>query len=264
VIPACTVATATVPLVPCSNGPIGATISGGRSTYKGLLVRAEKRFSHRFQALASYALQSDNDVYGISQLYTPITNLNNWLQNVGPSIPRHTLNISGIVELPKGVQVSFLSTFASRQPFQPLITGVDFFGTGVDQFLLPGSGTNQFNFGLGKSDLAQLVNQYNQGYGGKGGPIKGQVFPSITLPQRYELGDAFTSQDVRVTKAFKIRERIEWQAFGEVFNLFNVANLTGYVDNLLAPSFGQPAARTANIFGTGGPRAFQFGTRLSF
>jgi hypothetical protein len=52
--------------------------------------------------------------------------------------------------------------------------------------------------------------------------------------------------------------------FGEVFNLFNVANLTGYFDNLLAPNFGQPAARTANIFGTGGPRAFQFGTRINF
>ena len=79
------------------------------------------------------------------------------MQNVGPSIPRQTLTISAIADLPKGFQLSFISTYAGRQPFQPIITGVDFFGTGVEEFLLPGSGTNQFNFGLGKSDLSRLV-----------------------------------------------------------------------------------------------------------
>jgi hypothetical protein len=52
--------------------------------------------------------------------------------------------------------------------------------------------------------------------------------------------------------------------FGEVFNVLNIASLTGYVDNLLGRSFGQPSSRFSNIFGTGGPRAFQWGTRLSF
>ena len=47
VIPACPPALATVPGVACSNGPIQATISGGNGTYKALLVRADKRFSHR-------------------------------------------------------------------------------------------------------------------------------------------------------------------------------------------------------------------------
>jgi hypothetical protein len=59
-------------------------------------------------------------------------------------------------------------------------------------------------------------------------------------------------------------ERVEWQLLGEVFNVFNFANLRGYVDNLIAPSFGQPSSRTSNVFGTGGPRAFQFGGRVSF
>jgi hypothetical protein len=260
----CTAAEATVPLVQCSNGPIAATISGGRGTYKGLLVRADKRFSRRHQIGISYALQSDTNIYGIQKLYTPVTNLNNWLQNVGPSSPRHILNISAIVEVPGGIRVSVISSFASRQPFQPIITGADFYGTGVDQFLLPGSGTNRFNFGLGKGDLMQLVDQYNQTYAGKKGPNPAQTFPRVTLPANYETGDVFNSQDVRVTKLFRYRERLEWQVFGEVFNLFNTANLSGYVDNLLAPSFGQPTARFSSIFGTGGPRSFQLGTRLSF
>ena len=253
-----------MPGVECSNGPIQASISDGRSTYKGLLVRADKRFSGRFQAQIAYALQDQQDIYGISRLNTPISNLNNWLQNVGPSSPRHILNASGVIDLPWAFQVGFISSFSSRAPFQPIITGADFYGTGIDQFLLPGSGTNQFNFGLGRSDLVQLVNRYNQTWAGKPGPNPVQTFPHVTLPQHFDLGRNFNSQDLRVTKLFRFRERLEWQIFGEVFNVLNVANLTGYVDNLLAPSFGQPSARTSNIFGTGGPRAFQLGSRVSF
>src|SRR5262249_53832269 len=152
----------------------------------------------------------------------------------------------------------------SRPPFQPIITGADFYGTGVDQFLLPGSGTSRFNFGLGRGDLIRLADQYNQTYAGKQGPIAAQTFPRVTLPARFDLGDSFSSQDIRVTKVVRYRERLEWQVCGEVFNLLNTANLSGYADNLLAPGFGQPTARFSSIFGTGGPRAFQLGARLSF
>ena len=131
------------------------------------------------------------------------------MQNVGPSSPRHVLTISGMVEIPGGFQVSFISSFNTRQPFQPIITGADFYGTGIDQFLLPGSGTNQFNFGLGKSDLINLVNQYNQTYGGKKAPNPAQTFPTITLPQNFDTGHVFNSQDVRVTKVVRYKERLE-------------------------------------------------------
>jgi hypothetical protein len=264
VIPACAPAVAQIPGVGCSNGPIQATIAGGRGTYKGLLVRADKRFSHRHQVGVSYALASDQNIYGIRQLDTPIENLKNWMQDVGPNSPRHILNINAIIDVPGGVQVSLISSFQSKQPFQPIITGADFYGTGIDQFLLPGSGTNQFNFGLGKSDLINLVNQYNQTYGGKKGPNPAQTLPTVTLPQNFSTGHVFNSQDFRVTKFIKLHERWQFQVFGEVFNLLNTANLTGYQDNLLAPGFGQPTSRFSSIFGTGGPRSFQLGTRLSF
>ena len=49
-----------------------------RATYKGLLLRAEKRFSHGFQALASYTYSSNT---GTS--FRDGFNLDNWLQNSG-------------------------------------------------------------------------------------------------------------------------------------------------------------------------------------
>jgi len=52
---------------------------------------------------------------------------------------------------------------------------------------------------------------------------------------------------------------------GEVFNLLNTANLVQYGGNLNdLDSFGQPAARFTQVFGSGGPSAFQFGARVSF
>lgn len=57
---------------------------------------------------------------------------------------------------------------------------------------------------------------------------------------------------------------VQLKLFGEVFNLFNVANLTGFADLLNQPNYGQPSSRVGQAFGTGGPRAFQFGARLEF
>ena len=60
---------------------------------------------------------------------------------------------------------------------------------------------------------------------------------------------------------------------GEVFNVFNIANLEGYSGtlNALVPAgqtqaatFGQPTTRVSQVFGTGGPRAFQVAARISF
>ena len=68
-----------------------------------------------------------------------------------------------------------------------------------------------------------------------------------------------------MTKIFRLHtERVRLSVFGECFNVFNIANLTFYNTVLNAPNFGQATQRTPNIFGTGGPRAFQLGSRLVF
>jgi hypothetical protein len=70
-----------------------------------------------------------------------------------------------------------------------------------------------------------------------------------------------------VTKVIKLgTERAKLSLIGECFNVFNIANLTGYSYNLTSNSagFGEPTARESNVFGSGGPRAFQFAARFSF
>ena len=49
-----------------------------------------------------------------------------------------------------------------------------------------------------------------------------------------------------------------------VFNLYNNANLTNYGGDLTSAAFGQPTSRATQVFGSGGPRAFQLALRLTF
>src|SRR5262249_43795721 len=118
---------------------------------------------------------------------------------------------------------------------------------------------------LGKDDLPRIVQSYNQEFAGYL-TASGQIAPRITLPSNYSFNDSFFTQDLRLSRSFSLsRERVRLVLFGEVFILFITANLIQLSSNLSDPtSFGQPGARFSQVFGSGGPRAFQFGVRLSF
>ncbi len=256
VMPRCVGAQAADPKALCSRGVITVRTPAGRTKYKALLVKVDKRFSNRYQFTASYALQERTGLNGI-------VNLDNWFQSWGPQGSRHVLNISGMVDLPWKFQASFISAIGTRGPVMPEIPSIDLNGDGTSGEPLPGAKYNGFNRGLGKDDLARLVAEYNQTYAGKP-QLRGPTPPVITLPAQYEFGDNFYSQDLRLTKTFQFHERYKLAIIGEVFNLFNIANLGGYSSNLTSPVFGQPNERAGQVFGSGGPRAFQFAARFTF
>ena len=75
----------------------------------------------------------------------------------------------------------------------------------------------------------------------------------------------FQSLDLRLSRTFVFRERWRLSVIGEAFNLYNAANLSGYGNDLTnTATFGQPTARFTQLFGSGGPRAFQLAMRVSF
>ena len=234
-------------------------LSAGRSRYQGLLVKADRRLSRGFQFGIAYALSSN---VGLDE----IRNNDNWFESYGPTAGdrRHTLTVSGIVDLPWGFRLSHLSTFVSKPPFRAQLFGIDLNGDGTINDVLPGTKWNELNRGVNEADLRRLVADYNSTLAGNRTPT-GQVIPRVTLPADFVFGDSVFSMDLRLGRIFRLRERYELNIFGEVFNVLNVANLTGYGTNLLEPSaFGQPASRATQVFGSGGPRAFQLGARVSF
>ncbi|MBO0721755.1 MAG: hypothetical protein J2P41_13080 [Blastocatellia bacterium] len=80
----------------------------------------------------------------------------------------------------------------------------------------------------------------------------------------FDNGDNFFSQDMLLTRLIRLREKATLSLIAEGFNIFNISNLSGYNGTLTDANFGQPSSRVAQVFGTGGPRAFQFAARLTF
>ena len=116
---------------------------------------------------------------------------------------------------------------------------------------------------MGKDDLTRIVADFNRDFAGKQA-ARGGTIPTITLPADFEFGDRFLTQDLRLSRDFVFRERWKLSLIGEAFNLFNIANLSGRSGDLLGAGFGQPTSRATQVFGSGGPRAFQLAVRASF
>jgi hypothetical protein len=162
------------------------------------------------------------------------------------------------------LRLSGISKILSGPPFRAQLFGLDLNGDGIISDLLPGTGWNELNRSLNKDDLRTVADQFNANFAGQR-TATGQLISPVTLPSNFDFGDSVFSQDLRLAKIFKLSEHHELNVFGEVFNLFNVANLEGYSVNLADPNaFGQPNRRVTQVFGSGGPRAWQVGARLSF
>jgi len=181
------------------------------------------------------------------------------------------INLIGVSErhrqLPARFELGLNFSYSSAPPFSATVgsssTGIDFNGDGTFGDLLPGTTVNAFNRGLGRGDLARLVDHFNQTYAGTSDP-HGRPIPRLTLPGNYAFGDNFQSLDLRLSRSLVFHERWRLSLIGEVFNLYNKANLSGYSGDLTSAAFGQPTARYTQVFGSGGPRAFQLALRFAF
>ena len=290
VIPLCTPAQAAAlnPQDQCSTGAI--TVYGGDATYRyqAFQVKLDRRFSSRLQFTGSYALARNTGFVAVTQYNNPALNYG----NVGT--PRHSLILSSVYETPnvrmqsprilRGLlndwMVALISEIDSAPPLDTTLSGLDLDGDGISTTLLPGINRhNLLGQGLSQSKLRDLVAQYNAMVQARTKTVTNpdgtqtvirprtpfnQIISPITLPDRVSSGDSFISQDIRLTRKFNIKERVTLSLIGEVFNLFGVANLTGYSNVLNQPNYGQPSARAGQAFGTGGPRAFQVATRVEF
>ena len=245
----------------CSRGAINVYVAPYRVTYKGLLLRAEKRFSSGWQMRSSYAFSRNAGTNAGNGF-----NLDNWLQNTGP-VPSdftHVLNVSGVARLPGRVDLGLNFSYSSAPPFSAFIGGVDLNGDGTPPpgpasagDLLPGTTVNAFNRGMGRADLERLVDEFNRSYAGT-------AVAALRLPARYAFGDNFHSLDVRLSRSLGIGQRLQVLLIGEAFNVYNSSNLSGYSGDLTDPGFGQPTSRVTQVFGSGGPRAFQVAARISY
>lgn len=277
--------------------------SSAFSVYKALLVRLDRRFDRGFQLTASYTMSRlknfGGDALGLGQT---ISDRTNFRAEFGPGgIDRtHRLVVSSVWEMPffkssssafkkhalGGWTVSLISTHLGGLPFSALLPdGVDLNGSGSFFSYLPGVGAGEVGRDVTSlSQLNQIIGNYNSNRAQYAARIEGGVPVDPYGTELRELaqlpegtligGDSVISQDLRLTKAFRISESVRFDLIGECFNLFNIANLTTIATNVIPAKddvsgpgdFGtyRPTQRTLNVFGTGGVRAFQFALKFTF
>jgi len=279
----------TVPFNPVVGGPeiVKNLESSVRTKYDGLLVSLEKRFAARYQFRASYTLSRSFNFANDDQIpfsNGPIDSSNLQLEyGPTPNDQRHRFTFSGVFQLPWEVRVSPILTLASSVPLDILLPD----GSSRVCELGRNAGAREFQTGAQLNAALTQINAAGGSLCPNADPSTG-FKPRVPLPlvsDDLEFGDSFSSFDLRVSKVFKIGERVTLEPIAEVFNLFNVTNVLGISNvnysgfsNVLvrdssdpsspgfnrSSSFGQAVTTAGGVFGSGGPRAFQFAARITF
>ncbi len=249
--------------------------SSVKTKYDGLLLSIEKRYGDSFQFRAAYTLSkafnyANDDQIPFSNGPADPTNLQ-LEYGPTPNDQRQRFTFAGVFNAPLGFRLSPIWTVASGVPMDILLPD--------GSARLPGL---QRNAGGRLFHNASELNEYISRLNAAGG-VGGQLLPLVSPDARFN--DSFNSFDLRVSRPIKLGERVSIEPIAEVFNLFNVTNVLGVSNvnysgfsNVLArdssdatspgflrsSSFGRAVTTAGGVFGSGGPRAFQFAARVIF
>jgi hypothetical protein len=190
--------------------------------YRGLYVRAEKRFAKRYQFLISYTLASNRDDNPQAQ----VTSQSNYNLDWGPAgiDRRHSLVASGSSKLPWKFNVGVIWQARSSLPFNAVSTvQVD----GITQYV-PGLSRNMGNRNNGA--VLAAVNAYRASL----------PTPLAPLPASQIDSSRFYSFDILVSRPIYVRDTFRVEAKGQAFNLFGTTNLIrGTTTSASSPNFGK-------------------------
>jgi outer membrane receptor protein involved in Fe transport len=219
------------------------------NSYRALLVKVEKRMSHRYSFLSSYTLSYAKDngftnIQGDKYGYYKV-------ERYGTADRRHRLVVSGIVQLPAQAQVSAIGDFRSSLPFSPSSALGDLNNDGYTGDLpggvLPGSGCRSLNL--------DAINAVRTGR-------------NLTPVTQVDC-PGFANIDLRFSKFLAIGGTNQVEFIAQLFNIFNRANfatpngsITAANDTSGRPLFGQSQSLLANI--NAPSRQAEFAVRWKF
>jgi hypothetical protein len=132
----------------------------------------------RWAAPITYALVRQYGLNGIN-------NLDVWFDSRGPQGGRHSLNVSGMVDLPWKVQASFINPMGSRGAYRPSVSGVDLDDDGLNTAFLPGWTVSHRHPTRGK--LAAAVAAWNAAYTDLDNGQRPRTSRNQVIPRRHRL-----------------------------------------------------------------------------
>lgn len=182
---------------------------------------------------------------------------------------RHRFVVSGVLSLPYGFQLSPILQFATARPYSPVV-GFDLDGDGlatIDRLCATTSLAAVFNV---RGNLGQV--QALNPNGCRQASVNSQRNGFVVTPSGVEeRSGRFLNADLRVTKNFSFGERYRLSTYLDLYNVFNVENLSFgsriglsaaantasflTAQSLFGPGFGPPVGR---------PFTAQMGARFTF
>jgi hypothetical protein len=112
----------------------------------------------------------------------------------------------------------------------------------------------------GTTDLNGDGSAFGDAYQGNSDRSPGEARNSDRLPWSFNF-------DVGIQHQFKLTDKTKLELRADVFNIFNVENLSGYSNNATQSNQIQPGPASSGVFiqrNAGPPRQFQFGARYLF
>ena len=214
--------------LPAESPNISLFRTDNRSSYNGLAVQLQHRFSNRFELTANYVLASAT-TWGavVGELFDYVNGVSNPLNAFGPGDHgpsgediRHRFVLIGTLELPWRFEVSTLSQFESARPFT----------------------------------IATPADILNDGFSGNDRAVINGVMTSLDQFR----GTPFYQADLRVSRNIALGERVTLRPFAEFFNLFNRQNPgNNYVGDISALPTPVNSLTNATAFCLDGPACTQ-------
>jgi hypothetical protein len=276
--------------------------SQAKSWYDGLIVslahRPAKLGRIGYQYNASYTLSKTFDYSDDDQLTNSnadeqvdlIEGINNLQLEKGYAVTdeRHRLTVYGNADLPWGFSLAPLYTFGSGVAADTFLPGTAINGASGSRLpLLPRNALGREV--KNSNQLNAVINRWNALL-----PCPA-AFPCLaggtlqTVPANINFASPFSSLDLRLKKDIHFGERTTLSLMSEGFNMFNETNIRGSANTnysgrnisitpyqpaqagpppvpaqAVQANFYSPVSTAGGFFGSGGPRAFQFATRIEF
>jgi carboxypeptidase family protein len=245
------------PLNPNANSNRPA-LSVGRSSYNALITSVRRRMSKGIEFTAAYTLARAKSTIGgavdqlnVANIQDPNDPFDAPVQN-GPTADtdaRHRVSLSAAFNLKFGIRVAPIYLFRSALPVS-LVDGRDINLDGdATEIPTKAYAVDTFNAATGVTTFREIgtCTTVNCGRG---------------MPQH--------QMNMRVSRMFHLRGRAQLNVLGEVFNLFNAVNPSGFRARVIVPSTGlaDPALLQPTTYSgdTRRPeqRVGQVGFRISF
>jgi hypothetical protein len=239
-------------------GDVSAQLSDANSEYKAVNLELKRRFSHNFQFLASYtwshAIDESSD---LQTLLKPQDNRCRECERADSLFDqRHRFVFSAVITSPDSWRHS--DSFGHR-----------FFSDFTVAPILEISSGRPFNILTGTDTNADLQSSNDRPSVASDGTLFLPPFLSSgNLPRNRGITHGYAALDLRVTRAFRLSERVRLDIIAEGFNLFNRFNEAGanpffdvVNDFNQQDGSGRYYSRPTAAFD---PRQFQFGFKLNF